>query len=368
MKCPHCGITVEPGTIFCPKCLTEIPWVPEYNTVETMITKEQVTKEKLQKIKEKHTKGNRKRSLFLTMKISLVVLLLAFLALGFGLYYRNSHSFDYQYQKAQEFFAAQDMEQAFAYIERAEELDADRMDGQILYARILQEKGKRMEAEERLKGLLAENPEEAAFYEALIQLYLREGEPEKVKELLENCKQEAIQERFTEYIAVDPVASVDTGVYDAVQKVTLSAEDGATVYYTLDGSAPTMDSSVYGEPILVTEGVTEINAFSVNAKGIPSDVVYWKYTVVIKGPDAPVVSPEEGTYEKTTLITMEIPDGCKGYYCFDGQVSTASEEYTEPVEMPEGTHTFQAILVAANGKESETVDREYTYAPAGAGE
>lgn len=46
MKCPYCGEEVKPGTLFCPKCLTEVPWVSEYNTVETLITQKKHEEEK----------------------------------------------------------------------------------------------------------------------------------------------------------------------------------------------------------------------------------------------------------------------------------------------------------------------------------
>ena len=41
MKCPKCHKEVEKGSLYCPYCLAEIPWVREFSTVETLMKKEQ---------------------------------------------------------------------------------------------------------------------------------------------------------------------------------------------------------------------------------------------------------------------------------------------------------------------------------------
>ena len=53
MKCPKCHKEVEKGSLYCPYCLAEIPWVREFSTVETLMKKEQQNRpsEKKQKTK-----------------------------------------------------------------------------------------------------------------------------------------------------------------------------------------------------------------------------------------------------------------------------------------------------------------------------
>ena len=56
--------------------------------------------------------------------------------------------------------------------------------------------------------------------------------------------------------APTPTFSIQSGSYDGPITVTISdAAPGATIYYTLDGSAPQWDSPVYTGPITVSKSV-----------------------------------------------------------------------------------------------------------------
>lgn len=167
-----------------------------------------------------------------------------------------------------------------------------------------------------------------------------------------------ILEACRDYVCENPVTSLPPGTYTTVQTVELSA-DYDRIYYTLDGSMPNQNSEKYTGPIVLSEGTTVLQAFGINDKNIPSDIVTRKYVIVLKSPDAPEISPEEGIYTKHTKIEMVVPDGCRGYYAFDEVPTVQSTEYLRPISMPQGDHTFYAILVAANGKISEVSSANY---------
>lgn len=60
----------------------------------------------------------------------------------------------------------------------------------------------------------------------------------------------------------EPVFSQQSGFYDSAFQLSLSAENGYTIRYTLDGSDPTAESSVYSSPISVNDISYQQNVLS----------------------------------------------------------------------------------------------------------
>ena len=78
-----------------------------------------------------------------------------------------------------------------------------------------------------------------------------------------------------------PTFSPLPGTYENVQNVTLSADDGHTIYYTTDGvTTPTTASTKYDGAITVSE-TTTIRAIAVNAEGKASDMAEGKYIITL---------------------------------------------------------------------------------------
>ena len=87
-----------------------------------------------------------------------------------------------------------------------------------------------------------------------------------------------------------PIVFHDGGegvTYEGELTVPMFAEEGATIYYTTDGSEPTTESTPYTEPLKIndTTNPTTVKAIAVK-NGVPSDVVEKVYTIVpVQAPD-----------------------------------------------------------------------------------
>ena len=79
-------------------------------------------------------------------------------------------------------------------------------------------------------------------------------------------------------IVAAPEISLPTGSYVGEQIVTITAEEGASVYYTKNGDAPTAESTKYTDPITVSE-TTTIKAIAVK-DGESSNVATSVITIV----------------------------------------------------------------------------------------
>lgn len=98
----------------------------------------------------------------------------------------------------------------------------------------------------------------------------------------------------TEQVATPTFTPVE-GTYTEAQDVTISTTtEGATIYYTLDGTTPTTNSSVYSTAITISE-TTTVKAFAVKADMIDSEVATAYYTINIVPP-----TPTETSYKLIT--------------------------------------------------------------------
>ncbi len=95
-----------------------------------------------------------------------------------------------------------------------------------------------------------------------------------------------------------PVFSVEPGTYNNPFSVEITAKEGATIYYTLDGTEPTEESAKYNEAIAFNEfnKTTTIKAIS-RLNGKWSDIATASYSLEVA---APTFSVKGGVYEKLT--------------------------------------------------------------------
>lgn len=87
-----------------------------------------------------------------------------------------------------------------------------------------------------------------------------------------------------EEILTTPEASITTGEKVAKEsKLILTSEENAAIYYTLDGTTPSTESTLYTEPISIDEDIT-VKAIAVKEGYTDSDIAEFIYTVVEDAP------------------------------------------------------------------------------------
>lgn len=158
-----------------------------------------------------------------------------------------------------------------------------------------------------------------------------------------------------------PTFSVPGGTYTTVQSVKLlDTTAGASIYYTLDGTAPTLNSAVYSMPISV--GSTEtIRAMAFAAGDAQSAADSATYTIHLPAAATPMLSPAGGTYTSEPSVTIsDATSGATIYYTTNGTFPNVNcAVYSKPIVV--GTsETIRAIAVAPNHSNSPAANVQYT--------
>ena len=159
-----------------------------------------------------------------------------------------------------------------------------------------------------------------------------------------------------------PVFSPGSGSYTSAQTVSITdATAGAVIYFTTNGTVPTVASTPYTGTITV--GSTETLMAMAIAPGYASSTVATAaYTVTPPAATAaPVFSPGAGNY--TSVQTVSITDATAGaviYFTTNGTVPTvASAPYNGPITVG-STETLMAVAIAPGYASSAVATAAYT--------
>ena len=163
-----------------------------------------------------------------------------------------------------------------------------------------------------------------------------------------------------------PTFSPDGGTFTSPQSVTIScATDGATIYYTIDGTTPTASSTPYTEPITVSESLT-LKAIAV--KDDEQSSVATASFVISEGGDDPTPTGDN-IYKKVTstsdlesgkryLIVYE--EGGKALLRLDGKAGTGSVSITsDAIDL--NNKSNQAMVLVFNKVGNEWTIKGYDY-------
>ncbi len=382
MKCPNCGAEMKEGTLYCEHCGEDIHIVPdfepeiEYNMEQTLndIAKEmepETEKDKEDALQDAtefqdwdEPSGNqtiRHPFRWKFILLALVLVVVAVVCTGFGISYSHYHSAEYQIRCAKDYVAREEYDQAIACYERALEIDPGNITLKFELADIYFQKNNKIEYEYLLREIVADptatTEQLESAYGKLIAIYAAREDHKTINDLLQNCGNVNIMSKYQSYMAMEPEFSLQEGYYTSIQPLKLTTFGSGKIYYTMDGSEPGENSSLYTAPILLESGDYCVKAIYINENDISSKVVTKNYHIEIEELSAPDVTAVSGDYKFP--INIEVSDGEDVYYTTDGSDPTQnSSVYIGPIPMPLGKSVFRFIRIA-DGRKSEIVEKSY---------
>lgn len=133
---------------------------------------------------------------------------------------------------------------------------------------------------------ITENKEELKkLYDELIPAYIKAGKSEaEILALLEKAAvatgDQSYVQKKTSYIVKKPTLSIVPGEYQGDQRPEiLKGNPADKVYYTVDGSNPTIASTEYTNPITLPVGETIIKIIEVNSNGVSCLPIEGRYVI-----------------------------------------------------------------------------------------
>lgn len=164
----------------------------------------------------------------------------------------------------------------------------------------------------------------------------------------------------TPTITVTGDAAETANSYYFTANVTISAENGATIHYTTDGTTPDENATTYSAPFDVTTSCT-VKAIAVKANYANSDIA--SAVIVIDTPTvaAPAFTPASGVFTDSVVVSISCTDTAASIrYTTDGTEPTETSTLFESPITLTATTTLKAKAFKANWHASETVEATYT--------
>lgn len=398
MKCAKCGAEIRTGCVYCSACGQEAQIVTEVNVLEddllrSMLEEEQRGKEKAsaqkkaaqkperdsedfensensnKKKKEKEEAAIREKQKKSMHHMIGIILLLAVIAGAVitGITYQRNHSASYLMGKAENCYNQKNYQDALDYLDKALKLNAKNANALRMKGQIAVSQGDKKQAEQLFLQLLEVKPDDTTACENLLKLYDADNRYQDILDLesIADTSDTDISALIQSYLVEAPLISAKSGNYSEFFEVEISSAKENTVYYTLDGSEPTRDSTVYEEPVKIDcKGTTTLKAVCCDARGNLSEVSEETYNIELRVPDMPSVTPDGGHFTKKTFITVQVPTGTTVYYSWKNVTPTrASRRYTGPIEVPEGNNILSLIAIDQYGMKSNVLKCNYIYYP-----
>lgn len=384
MICSNCGAKLKEGYIYCSVCGKEVQVVDGLTDLEDDYLRsilketEKNEAESRQRVREQafspqnEKKGHMDEKKKISNKIPIIIVLcillvgiIAGISIKLYINYQNDNSYDYQMAMAEKELVDHNYENALDYFSNALAIAPNDVTARMKMAEIYMQRKEYDSAMVLLIEVIRLDPKNAAAYQNLIQIYASKEDYEQIKKLAEGIEDKEILKLFSDYLVSAPVYYPVGGFYDTFLTVTLISVNENDIYYTTDGSDPIKNGKLYKKDAIKLEksGNYMIKSVCCNENGIYSDVKEYEYEIKIKAPDYPTVIPNGGTFTEPMYVTIEADEECSVYYTWDGTTpSKFTDQYIEPIEIPEGNNVLSIIVIDdRSGLSSEIYRVNYIY-------
>lgn len=372
MKCRKCGNEVDIGEVFCQKCGTALQIVPDYNPLDFEIEvpieeKDRDVREaerrKHRKAQERRKKRQQQRKLIIGLSVLGALLFAA--VISFFIYYQYVNSYACLFNRGTAAYAEQDYKSAIVFFKKAQKKNRSTEKDMSLELSMIDCYTK-MEDYDRVVEMLLDvvnRQPQVEYYVQLMKACERSGNTELMNRILKDTQGTEVGNALSDYRTGSLTASIPGGEYHDYLEIGLyNSQSDVAIYYTLDGSEPSVSSLLYTEPIVIDKiGSTTLRAVAVNEAGLEGEELKEEYSISLIVPDAPLVTPGNGTYVYSQKIEITVPEGATAYYTTDGTVPNkeTSYLYKEPVVMPIGNSIFSAVIVDQYGVLSNITKKNY---------
>ncbi len=281
MKCIKCGAEIPDGNMYCAECGEEIHIVPDFEAeVESQIdeTMNHIMDEVAGQ-SDNYAPKTKKKHHYLFWVIILVIIALAVGSYAVWYLYTSA---EYKINRANYYRENGDYYKAIEYYEMvlAEEENIN-----IYWAivKCYNNLNNYEQFEDYLFQIInspnAKNSDITLAYSYLFALYSEKNDYQTIDSLLKNCNNEEVIEKYSQYMVSEPVFSHEAGFYKEIIPLKIKCNEGETIYFTTDGSLPTIESEVFGGLFFLENGEYEIKAICVNEYGVVSKVVTKEYQI-----------------------------------------------------------------------------------------
>lgn len=221
--------------------------------------------------------------LFICIPIILAVTIAAIV--GY-LQYERGKKIDSLLGEGNRYMSKLDYEQAIAIYRQTLDIDEKNFDARMGIAECYSKLGQSEYAIDEYRSIISARSNSPEPYIKLSELYIARDELSEAKEVIEagfdRVKNDPdLSELYLISHPAPPTADVASGSYSERQAVTLSAEDGNAIYYTINGSEPTSDDRLYDKSLILRNGESNIRAIAYNNAGFYSEVADFNYKIDI---------------------------------------------------------------------------------------